>query len=710
MSTKSYHIPDGEPCTKCGKSPNKHRVEHKPSGDPCERCGLPTSKHRIRGYRKRKSDKERTKYIGIDGEGQGKKFHKYILLAASDEEGKNIWSVEHDNLSTVQCLDLILSLPSHRNRIFSFSFNYDLTKILTDVDDELLYLLFRPELRQRKGPDAAKGPAPIKWKDYVLNLQGTKFTVRKRHKKIIIWDLFKFFQAKFVNALKDWKVGNPELWERMSNMKDKRSEFDKETKDAVKAYCLEECMCIAQLARKLVESHESVGLKLKSFYGAGSSGAAMLGAMGIKEKIKPCPDEMKSAVAAAFAGGRFENSIIGQVDGDIYNNDISSAYPYHITFLPCLLHGTWTRTTERREIETSRAALVRYGLGKSKVKTWGPFPFRTKDGSISFPIESGGGWVWKDEYIAGEKIFPNVFFKEAWIYDCDCDCRPFEKVPEYYILRIKIGKEGPGIVIKLGLNSEYGKLAQSVGNAIFNSWIWAGMITSGCRAQVLDMLGLHKDWSNLLAVATDGIYTREKLITPIPRDTGTWEIETNEGLIKRVPLGGWETKKYDRGMFFARPGIYFPMNPTKEDIKDVRGRGVGKGVILENWQVIIDTWAKYGVDGSASVANVSRFCGAKTCISKSSKGYRRANHRDGIHPAYGQWIKRKVDMSFNPMPKRESMNADGLTLKLRRFPQTLESMPYDRAMLSEEAIEMKLAMEEMMEQPDGDFSDWEDEL
>lgn len=714
MSERSYHIPQGDPCTICNKFAIRHRVDHAPDGYPCKKCGLPLKNHRL--PRKRKSNykykpyQDQIRYIGIDGEGQGKKFHRYTMLAASDEKGEKVWTVEARNLGTEECLDMILSLPAYRNKIFSFAFNYDLTKMLTDVDNESLYYLFRPELRQRKGPDAAKGPFPVKWKHYYLNLQGTKFTVQRGRKKIVIWDLFKFFQGKFVNALKDWKVGYKELWDRMEHMKNKRSDFDKESAEDIKKYCLEECACIGQLARKLIESHESVGLKLKSFYGAGSSGAAMLGAMGIKEKLKAAPDEMKDAIAAAFSGGRFENSIIGIVEGDVYNNDISSAYPYHITFLPCLLHGSWERTVKREDIEGARAALIRYGLGPSNIESWGPFPFRTKDGSISFPISSGGGWVWKDEYIAGEKIFPNVFFREAWIYKCDCDCQPFSKVPEYYRLRIEIGKEGPGLVIKLGLNSEYGKLAQSVGNAIFNSWIWAGMITSGCRAQVLEMLGLHKDWSNLLAVATDGLYTRERIISPIPKDTGTWEIKTNAGDIKKVPLGGWETKKYDKGMFFARPGIYFPLNPTKDEIKDVRGRGVGKGVILEHWKHIIETWNKNGVNGSVEVANVSRFCGAKTSISRDSKGFNRANTRDGIKPAYGQWVNRKIEMSFDPMPKRECLNKDGLTLKLRKFPKTLESVPYDRAMISKEAIELRMATEEMLEQPDGDFTDWVDEL
>jgi len=704
VKTNPEHESNGDPCSLCGLAADKHRIrnereekriEHEPKGDPCTECGVTAELHRHR------SDKARIRYIGIDGEGQGRSNHKYVLLAASTEKGERIWTTESDRLSTEDCLDLILGLPTRHTKIFSYSFNYDLTKMLMDLDNESLYKLFRPELRQRRGPDAAKGPYPVEWGKYKLNLQGTKFTVRRKDKKVVIWDLFKFFQAKFVGALKDWKVGTKELWDRMSLMKDKRSEFDKESKKAVRNYCLEECRCIAELGHKLIDAHETAGLNLRTFYGAGSSGAAMLSAMGIREKIRSAPDEMRIPVASAFAGGRFENSIIGQVEEVIYNRDLSSAYPYHITFLPCLMHGQWRLTRSRNEIEESRAALVHYGLGSNcRINSWGPFPFRTSDGSISFPIHSGGGWVWKDEYLSGERVFPHVQFKEAWIYECDCDCQPFKKIPEYYILRLHLGKEGPGIVIKLGCNSCYGKLAQSVGNALFNSWIWAGMITSGCRAQVLDFLGQHQDWNNLLAIATDGVYTREKIIANEPRDTGT--ADTGK------PLGGWENKEYNKGMFFARPGIYFPLNPTAEDIKDIRGRGVGKGVVLENWKLIIDAWEKEGIKGCARVANVTRFCGAKTCISKTQDGiYNRASHKGGIRPAYGQWITRKVEMSFHPMPKREEVNRDGMTLKLRSFPKFLESMPYDRAMISREAIEMMLAETEALEQPDGDLTEYE---
>lgn len=689
---KSYHNPVGDPCEKCGRPAHRHRIGHKCMGSPCERCGTHGAKHKP----------IRWQYFGIDGEGQGRKEHIYILLALSNESGDRAWSIENPNgIDTKAALDFLVERPLSKNvRIFSFSFNYDLTKILKDVDNATLYRLFRPELRQRKGKEAVKGPIPVPWNGFLLNLQGTKFSIKRKRDgaRLVIWDLFKFYQTKFVSALRLWKVGTDEALTRMQLMKDKRHLFDEMPFEQVKAYCFDECRYMAELGRKLVEAHETAGLQLNSFYGAGSTGSALLTKMGIRSKIKEEPPEMRHAVACAFIGGRFENSAIGVIPECVYNLDISAAYPYEITFLPCLEHGEWTHTKRRKDLEKCTHALVRYTLGRNPgYHDWAPFPFRDKEGSICYPIESGGGWVYREEYLAGEKGFSHVQFQEAWIYRTDCDCKPFQEMPRYYLERIRLGKEGPGIVVKLGTNSCYGKIAQSVGSAIFNCWLWAGMITSGTRSLVLGLMNQHKDRSNLLMIATDGVYTREDVATPLPKDTGTWET--------KKPLGGWERKVHERGVFIARPGIYFPLAPTVEDLASVRGRGVGKGVILENWENIIHAWQRDGISKSVAITNVSRFCGAKSSISRS--GLTPATYRYKRAPTFGQWITRPVDMSFDPMPKRAGLAADGKSLLLRAMPRDLESAPYKKAKMSQDARALKIGELEMLEQPDPDFSDYE---
>lgn len=657
----------------------------------------------------------------------------------------------------------------------------------------------RRKIVRNKNGSPSVGFVPVFWKDYKLTYLNGQFSVArmeltKRGERIldpegrpmttpsfVIHDIWRFFGSKFTSALEDWKVGTPEELKRMREMKDLRSEFDKLDPKEIRAYCLKECQFMAVLAVKLKAAHKAAGIPLRNWYGAGSTASGLLDTMGIKDHLKawkgeglpmpqgpsaaewpeehstvrksrrwtqpakkkePFPEAMRDPVAKAFFGGRFENSVIGAVPGVVDSWDISSAYPYQCCFLPCLVHSSWERVTGSGAEEAAwRAphALVRYVLRKpEKERAWGPLPFRLKDGSICYPSESAGGWIWREEFFTAKKFFPEVEGVEAWVYRADCSCRPFEKMPEYYKERVRIGKEGAGIVIKLGCNSVYGKCAQSAGGGgTFTCWIWAGMITSGCRAQGLEVLGMHADMGNMLMIATDGIATREKLKMPEPRDTGTsGDLPCPVGSdapdgVCRKPLGGWEYKALKKGLFLARPGIYFPLEPTEKEIKLVRARGVGRGVIYDQWKTLVGeyeaarrgegTWGDKergrgaGIeDAVVHVKDLSRFIGAKTGITRAGERgawrYRRSSK-------LGQWISRPVEMTFNPLPKREGVRdvvggrgtggesrtdgkASWQTMGVRNL-AGVESVAYDPATVSPEAQMLKDLLEEMVEQPDG---------
>jgi hypothetical protein len=680
------------------------------------------------------------------------------MLCAADESGREFVVENQKGLSTRECLDFMVSLPKNSSKFFAYSFGYDLTKILEDVEDNLLFRLVRPELR-RVTRNKRKVLAPIYWPqlkpEYAFNWMNGRFSVKKLkstsihkdsktgekskkyhwHQAIIIHDVWKFFQGKFTAALEDWKVPDhvskeerKVILDRMREMKDKRAHFDKLTRDEIRTYCFEECRYMATLSRKLTEAHQKAKIPLRNYFGAGSSAEAMLLVMNVKEHVNRArkenevPYDVEYAQRCAFFGGRFENGRIGPVIGKVYCKDISSAYPYQLFTLPCLIHGKWRHTTDRNEIGKAKAALIRYTLEEPTVKRpWAPFPFRLKNGSIAFPETSGGGWIWRDEFLAGEKLFDNTKFQEAWLYECECDCQPFKDIPKYYTLRVAIGKEGPGIVIKLAVNSCYGKSAQTIGGepGSFHSWMWAGMITSGCRAQVLEAMAAHKDLDNMLMIATDGIASLEQITLPEPRDTGTnWipcpepdakdlaespEVFKQDGKqwLVNKPLGGWEEKILDKGMFLARPGIYFPLEPTKADIKRIRARGLGRAAVWDNWDKIITAYEN-GEDG-IQIQDLSLFRGMKTSITRSGVPgefkYRRSDQ-------YGKWITRPVQMTFNPMPKRERKIGRGGRLTLRRFKADEKSAPYEKGILSPEALILLQQSIEESEQPDGgDYSD-----
>ena len=92
---------------------------------------------------------------------------------------------------------------------------------------------------------------------------------------------------------------------------------------------------------------------------------------------------------------------------------------------------------------------------------------------------------------------------------------------------------------------------------------------------------------DVLMFATDGVWSRKKLDLPKPQDTGTdidvaSKDEEGKPVTIHKPLGGWETKEFKKGVFCVRPGIYFPLSPTPEEIEKVRARGLGRRVLYES--------------------------------------------------------------------------------------------------------------------------------
>ena len=681
------HVPQGDPCSACGKPAAVHRVKHAPRGNPCP-CGVPNDRHRVRteGERKRGASRPKPYFCGIDGEGQGRNPHVYFLLAAAAADGRK-WFIERaEGLGTAECLDFMLNLPNAA-RLFAYSFNYDLTKILKDIPAEHLYLLARPDKRRGK-----RGPRAIVWGKYKLNLVATKFTIEdtETRKRRVVWDVWKFFRGKFVSALKDWKI--EAALDAIEQMKEKRSNFDRESKDTVREYCFSECVALAKLVEKLTDACSRANIPLTSYYGAGSIASAILDNMNIKKLRGRYPPEMMEAIACAFYGGRFEHIVVGKIEEELRGYDISSAYPYQTCFLPCLLHGNWERTTSWRRVENARAACIRYSLrAKNAPEVWGPFPFRTEDGSIIFPASSGGGWVWREEFLAGARLFKNVEFEEAWVFESDCDCPPpFAATAQFYLQRLALGKDAAGTVIKLGMNSEYGKLAQSSGSAPYQDWGWAGMVTSGTRGQLLDFLGLHERPENMLLAATDGVYTREKIVCPEPRDTGT------ESAVKygKLPLGSWDPadgKLVSKGLFAARPGIYFPLNPTDEEVEAFRARGISRSVLVREHKRIVEAWENG--EPEMIVPSVTRFVGMKSGTLRNRKGECRRTD------SCGEWVEREIRLSFDPAPKR------GPGMEILHV--TGQSAPYKKSVVSQEAELLAELAQECDEQPDGgDLTDW----
>lgn len=739
-------------CHTCGLPASKHRIDERtaiertpyrqhrrvilrtlkpavipvPPEDAESLARAPKRKPRSHGRKKRKHER----IIGIDGEGQGRAPHRYTYLAATDEKGET-WELRNDDptqrLTTVQCLDFLLSLPQP-SLIVGYGFTYDLTKILQDLDDRSLGLLFHEDRRSlivckrcektlsKPRPEcpnhteATQKTYPVIWNGYRLNYLNRCFTVsRSKHQRATVWDVFRFFQNSFVGSLTDWEIATPTELKRMTEMKANRAKFDRLlasgeiTHADIQRYCREECGYLSTLYRANLTAHTEAGLTLATHFGAGSTASALLNKLRIKEYRAEPPAAMKSAVACAFVGGRFENSVIGAFGNStwdpVYNFDISSAYPYHLAFLPCLTHGRWRFVTDERELDGKhvRLACVHWTLPRSIMKipqAFGPLPVRAENGTIQFPLcAPGGGWCWNEEFRAAQRFNPGVRFDNAWVYETDCGCRPFAELANIYRERCKLGKEARGKILKLGPNAVFGKTAQSKGfNPPFQSWVWAGAITSGCRGQLLDMMrGAREPWS-IKMLATDGVYATEDLPRPKPRDTGTSDLPK--------PLGGWERYPYPDGMFAVRPGIYFPINPSEDELKAVRARGLGKKILYDQHEKIMESYHAGQLEHT--ITGIERFVGAKSGVHiVTSKDGDAKKARFVRSTDLGDWVDYPIKVSFHPMPKRTGIEPGGRLTPIAGVPWA--SAPYDPAMSDPELEAMRRQSLFLMEQPDASY-------
>jgi hypothetical protein len=245
-------------------------------------------------------------------------------------------------------------------------------------------------------------------------------------------------------------------------------------------------------------------------------------------------------------------------------------------------------------------------------------------GFIVFPRSGASGWWWRDEWLAARQGWKGLKFDHAFVLHRECDCKPFAFLPDLFARRRAIGKEsGEGKVLKLALNSCYGKLAQTIGGAQYASRVWAGMITSGTRAQVLKLMMRHKTMDSVLMIATDGLFSTEL-----------------HDVDPQIVLGGWERDAHE-SITLVRPGIYW-LGESK-----IRARGLGRDNLKTAKEPLMQALTS-GFTGKVRLAPRVAFGGAKLCVrAMRQTGELRRSDR------FGAWHEIPTRVSLSPGPKRE---------------------------------------------------------
>ncbi len=215
---------------------------------------------------------------------------------------------------------------------------------------------------------------------------------------------------------------------------------------------------------------------------------------------------------------------------------------------------------------------------------------------------------------------------------------------------------------------------------------------------LLDAICSAKDRENILMVATDGVFSREKLTLPKPRDTGTFDVVDEHGKKTGKALGSWElaenkdgSNPLGNGIFLVRPGIYFFLKPSDQSLKGIKSRGIAKRMLLENTERIQESWKRYKWHKDIIIPG-TRFVGAKSAISKAPDGTITRGEN------YGEWCPWPMTLGFQPEPKRQAIVGRG---RLVAWEMAIgESTAYDRAVVSQSAQVLRETAEIIEEQPD----------
>lgn len=493
-------------------------------------------------------------------------------------------SISGQNLSIDDCLEVIravgidnsLSKPIY----IGFGFRYEVTFFLRDMPWKLAEKLWKG-----RGRNTA-----ITWHNCRFEyLKGKYFQISKGGKKdettpywsVRIYECFSWFNTNLVDAAKK-HISHTKHWRKhgefITASKSSRQSFTfKDLRKVVKYWEVEQetLVILMDHIRNLIVN---AGLPLPShWWGPSALTAACFRHYGVKEHMtNEQPDDFIMACRFAYYGGRFEQFKAGKHQGPIYQYDIASAYPFAMIDLWSFNDSRLEYCRDSKQFDWSPFTLyhIRYKTEKQFWENWHsphPFPFRDLRGQIFFPgyVET---WLWGPEL--------EHYWNDGEISFLDCwrvipgEQKPFKWISELFELRCELKKNGnpAEYVVKITINSAYGKTAQRVGwneekflPPEFHNLAWAGYITSKCRAMVWNATLLSN--GGVFQIETDAVFSTTEIDLPqisgknLPTDIGRWERTEYEGIITlqngiywTKKDGFWKKPKF-RGMRKGATGI-----------------------------------------------------------------------------------------------------------------------------------------------------------
>ncbi len=519
-------------------------------------------------------------FIALDGEGEnigevekfqipgknGKKYeaaqHIYTLLASST--GKSLYN-GGERIESMAALNFLLdlSLVYPKGIFVIFAGSYDINHMLMFGFDRVSLKSiasggthsfenagteYQIEYRPRKSLTLRRG---LSFKQIMIT---NRTTGQKELKwkpewaaKMVIWDVFGFFQENFVAVMGKWLGKDHRHYALIKRMKAQRGDFANVSQSDINAYNAAELESLVELMNKVRSAIDGLELKCNRWDGAGAIAAALMRKHTIKKfKAETHPD-LITAVCTAYAGGRIEVCKIGTQNSTVWDYDINSAYPHVMSSVPCLACGSWSKGVGE---PPPGFTLVHCEYQFADGLPFYPLFYRTEAMQICF-ASRGEGIYWYPEYKAALLCPGNINVIEWWHFTPGCNHLPFHWIADYYKTRqqwvknpLEEWQSGGEKIIKLGLNSLYGKSAQQLGGRAdrapaYHQMEWAGYITSATRARLYTAAMDNPD--AVIGFATDGIFTTAPLPCLHSADK---------------TMGEWDVKEFD-GLTLAMAGVYW---------------------------------------------------------------------------------------------------------------------------------------------------------
>lgn len=481
-------------------------------------------------------------FIAWDGEGVRQficsvngvveEHNPYALFGASTGH-----RIKYVDLSTVDCLDLILTVEKENPSAIhiGFSFGYDVNMILKDLPFRQLVVL--------------KKLGHCRWNGYRLEYIPRKWFVVSRGKTTAkIFDAFLFFNCAFGAALEKYHIGTPADLARIKAGKAERPNFTWLNIDEIERYWETELVYLVQLMDNLRSILYSAGFFITSWHGPGALASYALKDHSVHLHMdRGIIDSIKVASAHAMFGGRFQPFMAGYWEGPVYDRDINSAYAYAFSRLPSLANGRWyhTYSVDRETTVHTRLGLYRIRYKHPYSTRAMPLPHRSSDGRVYYPPATEGWYHAAEAALVRNDKYAE--FLEAWIFEDD-GTYPFAWVEDAFKERLKLQEAGDPTEkgLKWMLAAMYGQVAQRAGwertqgPPRWHQLEWAGAVTAECRSMIYTAARRAK--SSLVSIDTDGFISLAP-VNILPNGCG------NE-------LGQWKATEYT-GLLYLQNGIYW---------------------------------------------------------------------------------------------------------------------------------------------------------